>query len=56
MLDIAERLAGGVKVQARAIVRDLIMDGNIGLPVLMKWVITIDLAQQRLWIAPSAGA
>jgi hypothetical protein len=45
-------LAGGVPVRTTATVRDLIMDGNIGVPVLESWVLTLDLARQRMWIAP----
>jgi hypothetical protein len=47
-------LAEGAKVHTTAIVRDLIMDGNIGAPVLKTWVITLDLAHQRLWLTPPA--
>lgn len=32
-------------------IRDMIIDGNIGLPILQQWVLTFDLAAQRLWIA-----
>jgi hypothetical protein len=47
-------LAGGVPVEADALVQDLILDGNIGVPVLKRWVVTIDLARNRLWIAEAA--
>lgn len=45
-------LAGGIEVQAKAKVEDLIIDGNIGAPMLRQWAVTIDLANERLWIAP----
>lgn len=45
--------AAPVKVETRALVRDMIMDGNIGMPVLVKWTLTFDLANDRLWIAPA---
>jgi hypothetical protein len=43
-------LTGGVQMQTRAIVKDLIIDGNIGVPVLESWIITIDFVHQRLWM------
>jgi Aspartyl protease len=43
-------LSGGVQIQTRAIIKDLIMDGNIGVPALEPFVITIDLVHQRIWI------
>ena len=46
-------LAGGVDVQAKARVEDLIIDGNIGAPILRQWAVTIDLANERLWIDAS---
>ncbi|HEX4385717.1 MAG TPA: hypothetical protein VH083_22305 [Myxococcales bacterium] len=49
------RLAGGVPLRGSAYVKDLIFDGNIGAPIISKWIVTIDLARRRLWIAP-AGA
>ena len=46
-------LAGGIEINAEAKVDDLIIDGNIGAPILRQWVVTIDLANERLWIAPT---
>lgn len=37
---------------ARGRARDMIIDGNVGAPVLSRWVMTFDLANQRLWIQP----
>lgn len=42
------------EVQAR--VRDMIIDGNIGAPVMKDWIMTFDLAQGRLWVQPVAPA
>lgn len=47
-------LGGTVPVQADASVKELILDGNIGAPVLRRWVITLDLAHQKLWLVPAA--
>jgi hypothetical protein len=47
------KLANGVPLQGKAVVRDIIFDGNIGEPILAKWVLTIDLADGRLWIRPN---
>jgi len=49
-------LGGGIEVDAQATLDDLIIDGNIGAPVLRQWAVTIDLANERLWIAPSTRA
>ncbi len=42
---------GGPKIDAQAVVMDLVLDGNIGVPVLKDWVVTLDLANERAWIA-----
>lgn len=48
-------LAGGFTVTTPARVDDLILDGNIGTSLLRTWIVTLDLAHQRLWIAPAPG-
>lgn len=45
-------LAGGIPVEGKVRIEDLIIDGNIGAPVLRRWQVTIDLANERLWIKP----
>jgi hypothetical protein len=45
------QLAGGVPLKGEAHARELIVDGNIGSPVLRHWLVTIDLPHQRLWLA-----
>jgi len=40
------------EVQTR--VRDMIIDGNIGAPVMKDWIMTFDLAEGRLWVQPAA--
>lgn len=42
-----------VTQETRAVVRDMVRDGVIGMPVLVRWRLTFDLAHDRLWIAPS---
>jgi hypothetical protein len=49
MLDA--KLAGGIPLKGRVLVQDLILDGNIGSPVLKHWVVTLDLKRERAWIA-----
>lgn len=44
---------GEVKLQTRAIVRDMIHDGMIGMPVLVHWRLSFDLAGDRLWVMPA---
>ena len=41
----------GPKADVQALVMDLVIDGNIGVPVLKDWVVTLDLAGERAWIA-----
>ncbi|MDQ2701371.1 MAG: retropepsin-like domain-containing protein [Pseudomonadota bacterium] len=37
-------------VSTHALVRDMILDGVIGMPVLVRWSLTLDLEDDRLWI------
>jgi hypothetical protein len=53
---VSLHIPGIPDVKGSAVVRDLIMDGNLGVPVLRRWVVTIDLARERLWIAPRPEA
>jgi hypothetical protein len=46
-------LAPHIQWQGNAQVQDLVVDGNIGAPILCRWVITMDLAHQRLWLSPA---
>lgn len=52
------RLAGlsgeEVRAEGPVRVRDIGIDGNIGAPVLSRWIMTFDLANQKLWIRPSS--
>lgn len=49
-------LAPKVQLQGKAQLLDLVVDGNIGAPLLRQWIITMDLAHQRLWFAPAKAA
>ncbi len=45
-------LPDGVNIAGPAIVKDLILDGDIGRDVLQHWAVTLDLAAERGWIRP----
>jgi hypothetical protein len=49
----AFELAPGIRAEGLMFTPDLTIDGNIGMPFLKNWVITLDLAEGRLWIQPS---
>jgi hypothetical protein len=49
-------LAPQVQLQGSAQVQDLVVDGNIGTPILRQWVITMDLAHERLWLSPAKSS
>jgi len=43
-------LAPGVRAEGMMFTPDLTIDGNIGMPFLKDWVVTLDLAEGRLWL------
>ncbi|MFL5354171.1 aspartyl protease family protein [Archangium sp.] len=45
-------LVGGVTVEGNVHLPDMIIDGNVGMPFLSRWVITLDLARSRVWFEP----
>ena len=49
------RIAPGIEVDSPAMVADMIMDGNLGQPFMSRYVITMDLARERVWFAKAAG-
>lgn len=49
-------LAPQIKLLGSAQVQDLVVDGNIGAPILRQWIITMDLAHQRLWLSPARSS
>jgi len=44
-------IAPGVHVDSPVLVTDMIMDGNLGQPFMSRYVMTMDLARSRLWVA-----
>jgi hypothetical protein len=47
----------GVRVRSdRIMTPNMIIDGNLGMPFLRRWLITLDLATSRAWIAPNTSA
>jgi hypothetical protein len=47
-------IASTIPVTAPARVMDhMIMDGNVNVPFLKKWDVTLDLASGRAWVAPT---
>lgn len=48
-------VAPGLTISAKAKVEDLVVDGNIGAPVLKQWLVTISYRDRRIWIAPRAA-
>jgi hypothetical protein len=51
--------APGVPIDSPVLVKDMIMDGNLGQPFMSRYVITLNLANGRLWLTgtlPAAGS
>jgi hypothetical protein len=48
-----EVLGGAARVEADAFTPDMILDGNLGMPFLSRYVVTVDLAAAHLWIVES---
>ena len=46
-------IAPGIRAEGLMFTPDLTIDGNIGMPFLKDWVVTLDLAEGRLWIQRS---
>lgn len=49
-------VAPGLRARGPAFAPDLILDGNLGMPFLRDLAVTLDLADERLWIARPAIA
>lgn len=50
------RLPGGIELTSdRFMTPDMIIEGNLGMPFLKDWIVTVDLATSRAWFAPGPG-
>jgi Aspartyl protease len=50
-------IVDGVTVETTdAFTPDIVLDGNLGMPFLSRWLITLDLREGRAWIAPAPAA
>jgi hypothetical protein len=47
-------LAPGIQAQGLVFVKDMNIDGNLGMPFLKDWVVTLDLSAGRMWLRRSA--
>ena len=47
-------LAPGIEAHGLVFVKDMNIDGNLGMPFLKDWVVTLDLAEGRMWLRRSA--
>lgn len=47
------RIAPGILAQALAFTPELTIDGNLGMPFLKHWILTLDLGEQRAWLQPT---
>lgn len=47
-------VADGIVAEGMMFTPDLTIDGNLGMPFLKDWVVTLDLAAGRLWVRRSA--
>ncbi|RZL85608.1 MAG: hypothetical protein EOP66_00945 [Sphingomonas sp.] len=50
------QIAPGVEASGMIFSPDIVIDGNLGMPFLKDWVVTIDLARGRVWLRHSAVA
>lgn len=47
------RIAPGISASGLIFSPELVIDGNLGMPFLKNWVVTMDLDKGRVWLAPS---
>jgi hypothetical protein len=46
-------VAPGITAKGMVLVTDLNIDGNLGMPFLKDWIVTLDLAAGRMWLQPT---
>jgi hypothetical protein len=46
-------LAPGIEARGLVWVKEMNIDGNLGMPFLKDWVVTLDLAAGRMWLQPT---
>ncbi|MFT3743083.1 MAG: aspartyl protease family protein [Pyrinomonadaceae bacterium] len=46
--------APNIPTDSPVLVTDLIMDGNLGQPFLSQYIVTLDLANSRMWLRPNS--
>ncbi len=46
-------VAPGIRARGDAFTPDLTIDGNLGMPFLKDWIVTLDLAHGRAWLQPT---
>lgn len=46
-------VAPGIRARGTGFTPDLTIDGNLGMPFLKDWILTLDLARGRAWLQPT---
>ncbi|BCT91159.1 hypothetical protein LYSHEL_01830 [Lysobacter helvus] len=46
-------IAPGIAAKGLVFVTDMNIDGNLGMPFLKDWIVTLDLAAGRMWLQPT---
>jgi hypothetical protein len=49
-------IAPGINASGVIFTPELVIDGNLGMPFLKNWIVTMDLKEGRVWLAPSTIA
>ena len=46
-------VAPGIRAKGLVFLPDMTIDGNLGMPFLKDWIVTLDLAEGRMWLRPN---